>query len=202
VKHYNESDLLKGLYSFDPFVLEEIYNSCFPPIKEMILKNKGSSQDAEDLFQDIMIILCRKVQNNSLNLTSSLKTFLLSIGKNLWRTKLMREKRYQQKIFHTETDLQKDFFEEIEKEYLEVVRYGLYQKHFLRLPNICQKLLSLFLDKIPFKQIANQMGFSSEQYAKKRKHSCKQRLLKSIFNDPEFKSYIDENNPFSDRTIF
>jgi hypothetical protein len=35
------------------------------------------------------------------------------------------------------------------------------------------------------------MGYASENYTKKRKHQCKEYLVKSIKQDSEFKKIID-----------
>jgi hypothetical protein len=45
----------------------------------------------------------------------------------------------------------------------------------------------LFLAGIPLKEIANILGFKSEQYAKKRKYQCKEKLVDSIKSDPVYK---------------
>ena len=44
----------------------------------------------------------------------------------------------------------------------------------------------MLLNKVSSKEIVKSMGFSSEDYANKRKYQCKQILLKRIKNDPEF----------------
>ena len=82
-----------------------------------------------------------------------------------------------------ETEFDHDFSELVEKN----ERFKLYQKHFQMLGSDCQKLLQLFFDKVPLKQIAQIMGYSGEKYVKKRKFKCKEYLVTSIKQDVNFK---------------
>ncbi|MFA4864355.1 MAG: hypothetical protein WC605_11375, partial [Bacteroidales bacterium] len=69
-------------------------------------------------------------------------------------------------------------------------KYRLFQQHFLKLSEDCQKILQLFLGKTSLKEIAEIMGFKTEKYAKTRKFMCKEKLKNSIINDPNFKKYL------------
>ena len=73
-------------------------------------------------------------------------------------------------------------------------RYRLYQKHFTNLGKDCQKILQLYFDKVPLKNIAQIMGFKSEKYAKKRKFKCKEYLIKSIKQDLEYNKILSGDN--------
>jgi hypothetical protein len=73
-------------------------------------------------------------------------------------------------------------------------RYKLYQKHFTNLGKDCQKVLQLYFDKVPLKNIAQIMGFKSEKYAKKRKFKCKEYLIKSIKQDLEYNKILSGDN--------
>jgi hypothetical protein len=66
-------------------------------------------------------------------------------------------------------------------------RFRLYQKYFKQLNEDCQKVLELFLNKVPLREIAEIMGYSSEKYAKKRKYICKEILINNIQKDPKYK---------------
>ena len=71
-------------------------------------------------------------------------------------------------------------------------KYKLFQQHFLQLGEDCQKILRLFLAKVPLREIAEVMGFKSEKYAKTRKFMCKEKLKNQILNDPKYNKLIEE----------
>ena len=69
-------------------------------------------------------------------------------------------------------------------------RYIIYQVHFKKLSQNCQKILELYMARIQLKEIANILGYKSDQYVKKRKHQCKEKLVNSIKNDPRYKELL------------
>ena len=71
------------------------------------------------------------------------------------------------------------------------VKYQSFVKQFENLSDDCQKLLKLFLTKMSAKEIAENMGYKSEFYAKTKKYLCKEALKKLVENDPELKGIID-----------
>ena len=73
-------------------VSQKLY-AYFPVIKKLVLKNNGSTADAEDVFQDALIILIKKVQANNFVLTSSLNTYLYSICRFVWNDELKKKSK-------------------------------------------------------------------------------------------------------------
>ncbi len=63
---------VKGLYSF------------YPGIRKFIAANKGSREDAEDIFQEVLLIVHQQLKQPDFILSSSLKTYSFGIAKNLW----------------------------------------------------------------------------------------------------------------------
>ena len=51
----------------------------FPMMQKIIRHNGGNTQDAEDVFQEALIILVRGIKENDFTLTAKLSTYLFSI---------------------------------------------------------------------------------------------------------------------------
>jgi len=187
--HYTDEAILEGLRKQDRDVIRYVYKEYYPTIKFLIITNSGNETDAEDVFQDAMVIIYRKIIENKLVLTSSFKTFLYSICRNLWLQRLDR-KLFSYEFLENEnlTDMQDSIVVEMRE--AENERYRLFQQHFLRLSEDCKKVLRLFMNKVPLKEIAEIMGFKTEKYAKTRKFMCKEKLKNAIINDPNFKKFI------------
>ncbi len=189
--YYNDEDILSGLKVQDRSVVNYVYKEFFPTIKYLITTNSGSEIDAEDVFQDALVIIFKKVRSDDLILTSSFKTYLYSVCRNLWLQRLDK-KAFSSEFLELENlnELQDTIqfeFTDNENE-----KYKLFQQHFLELGEDCQKVLKLFLQKVPLKEIADLMGFKSEKYAKTRKFMCKEKLKQQIINDPRFKKLMEE----------
>jgi RNA polymerase sigma factor (sigma-70 family) len=188
---YTDEAILEGLRKRDREVIKYIYKEYYPTIKFLIITNSGSDVDAEDVFQDAMVIVYRKITDNMLVLTSSFKTFLYSICRNLWLQRLDR-KLFSHEFLENEnlTDMQDSIVVEITE--MENEKYRLFQQHFLRLSEDCKKILRLFMNKVPLKEIAEIMGFKTEKYAKTRKFMCKEKLKNAIINDPNCKKFLSD----------
>jgi RNA polymerase sigma factor (sigma-70 family) len=186
---YTDEAILDGLKKRDSGIIRYVYKEYYPTIKFLITTNSGTETDAEDVFQDALVVLFKKIAREDLILTSSFKTFLYSICRNLWLQRLDR-RVFSNEFLEMEdlSDLQDNLYLEQPEE--EHEKYRLFQQHFLRLSEDCQKILQLFLGKTSLKEIAEIMGFKTEKYAKTRKFMCKEKLKNSIINDPNFKKYL------------
>ncbi len=182
--HYTVEALLEGIKSSDSEVLQYIYRKFFPVIRLFVINNSGTEEDAKDVFQESLILIFNKIKRGTLELNCAFKTYLYSVCRIQWMKTL--EKRNQ----HAEVEDNQVFVqlgESIEDQLEEQERYRLYQKHFKMLKKECQEILTLFLQKVPMKEIAKKMNVSSEKYLKKKKFECKENLVKRIQNDPIFK---------------
>jgi RNA polymerase sigma factor (sigma-70 family) len=187
---YSNQDLLNGIQRNDTVVLQFIYKNFYSKINFFIKKNSGDDDDANDIFQEAIIIIYRKLKANELVLDCSFETYLYSVSRFLWLKQLEKRKLEKEKIKDNH-----EYNDDIYDNGLEKVvdlneRYRLYQSHFVNLGKDCQKILQLYFDKVPLKNIAQIMGFKSEKYAKKRKFKCKEYLIKSIKQDLEYKSIL------------
>lgn len=184
---YSDQDILNGLRNKDRKMIRFVYTGYFRSIQRLIIKNSGNTEDAEDIFQDVMVILYKKIKNKKLKLTCSLKTYMYAICRNLWLQKLQNKDNSNLELREVNGEHIKPF--ELNKDMQYEEKYNLYQKHFLKLSDDCQEVLKLFLKKASLKEIANIMGFSSVDYAKTRKYLCKKNLIERILNDPECKKF-------------
>jgi len=191
---YSDEQILKGILRHDNLILQYIYKQYYYNINYFIKKNQGSDDDANDIFQEAIIIIYRKIKENDLIFEkSSFKGYLFTVCRLLWLKQLERRRIEKEKINDSlpyQDDLYDDSLNEL---VIKNERYGLYQKHFSSLSTDCQKLLQLFFEKVSLKEIATVMGFKSEKYAKKRKFKCKELLISRIKQDAEFKKILEND---------
>lgn len=192
IKYTNE-DILEGLRNSDRAVIDYVYKEYFPVIRFFIIVNAGDESDAEDIFQDALVIIFRKVCTDDLKLSGSFKTFLYSICRNIWTVKLRGRLDVPEFLDVEKHDMVEDIFE-IDFEETESRKYNLYHKHFLELDKNCKKLLRLFYRMLPLEEIANKMGYKNTDSLKSLKYLCKEKLKNNILNDPKYKKLIKRSN--------
>ena len=181
-------EILKGLTDRDTKVLDYIYENFFHQTKIFINQNSGSEEDAQDIYQDAILIIYQKARNENLTLNCSFSTYLFSVCRLLWLKQLKERKR--KKLYIEDSGK----FVELDEGITELFEYNekqkLFQDHFKKLSYNCQKILELFLARISLKEIANILSYKSEGYVKKRKSKCKDKLVDNIKSDPEFKNIV------------
>jgi RNA polymerase sigma factor (sigma-70 family) len=170
-------------------VLIVLYKNL-PVIKKMITTNGGNSEDAEDIFQEALVVLCMNVKKTDFILTSKLSTYMYSICRFMWKDELKR----RNKMVFSYTDTIKDTIDENaltaiqQEEQLKIA-----ESVVKLLGDRCKELLELFYSgKMKLKEIAEKMGYSSENTAKNQKYKCIEAAKKNL---KEMNSTI--SNPYN-----
>ena len=57
MRTYREEELIDGIRDHDSEILKYVYTTFFPVIENYIFHNNGSHEQAEDVFQEAMIII-------------------------------------------------------------------------------------------------------------------------------------------------
>lgn len=179
-----DSQLLKGLQDSDRKAIQAIYDLALPAVIDWVKQNNGNEQDARDIFQEALIALFRKVSEGEFTLTCTLKSFIRIMCRNLWLTRLRDGKKMQASPLEDVEPIQlpDDLITRLERS----AKDQLFYKHFDALGENCQKILTWFFDKVKLAEIARRLD-TSEGYIKKRKFVCKEKLIKAIQADPNFK---------------
>jgi RNA polymerase sigma factor (sigma-70 family) len=191
---YSDAQILKGILRHDNLILQYIYKQYYYKINYFVKKNQGNEEDASDIFQEAIIVIYRKLKENDLIFEkSSFAGYLFSVCRFLW-LKQLEKRRIERERLNDSLPFQEDLYDDNLIEVIEKnERYGLYQKHFSTLSTDCQKLLQLFFEKVPLKEIAKVMGYKGEKYAKTRKYKCKELLIRRIKQDTEFKKILEND---------
>ncbi len=183
--NYSRDQLLHGVTMRDHHMLDAIYDESFPSVRQMIYMNGGSEQDARDVFQEAMVVLYRKIGTPDFTLTGSVKTFLYAVSRNIW-LKELRGRKYLAKDDLVDT-LEVENGEDYEFSLMQHERLTLYRKKFEELGPDCKRILKMFLNLIPLREITRSMGYKSDQYTKNRRHHCKAWLIRIIRDSKEYK---------------
>jgi RNA polymerase sigma factor (sigma-70 family) len=192
VKRLTDNEILTGLRKRDNRVLQYIYKNSFNPVKQLILHNAGSESDAEDIFQEALIVIFRKLkEENDFELTAAFGTYIYSISRLLWLKHLKKVKKLE--IDPLNRDMEERIeFEEPSPIQDKDLRLAIYQRTLLKIPEDCQKILTLTAQDLSSEEIARQLGFRSKEYVRKRRHFCKEYLVNKIKEDPDYQAMYDE----------
>lgn len=89
----SDQQLVNRLRERDNQAFELLYHFYYPVVERFVLRNSGTRDHAQDVFQETILVLLDKVPAADFELTSSLKTYILAISQNLWLKRLRQAGR-------------------------------------------------------------------------------------------------------------
>ncbi|MBO9730253.1 MAG: sigma-70 family RNA polymerase sigma factor [Chitinophaga sp.] len=172
----SDDTLLIRLRSEQNAAFEVLYHYYFPAITSYITHNHGTSHDAEDIFQEAIIVLLQKIRQPDFQLTASLKTYLFSIARNLWLKRLRDNKLlpvtdiavYQcpEEAFVTTLHPEKSKDEKV-------------QSWIKRITANCQRILkAIFFYREPMESLIKKMKWKNKHTAASQQYKCIQQVKK------------------------
>lgn len=172
---FSDDTLIDKLQKEESASFELLYNLYFTTIAGFIKQNSGNDQDAEDIFQETIIVLLNKVRRPEFVLTSSLKTYLFSISKNLW---LKRLRDYKPAVLLTDDHILSEtpdlLPQQEEDTNIEKVVTWL-QKITIH----CQRILkAIFYLNEPLDSLMIKMGWKNKHTATNQKYKCIEQMRK------------------------
>ncbi|TCI91510.1 RNA polymerase sigma factor [Tenacibaculum sp. M341] len=183
----NKVITLKELAQGNKKTIHHIYLNLFPKIKSYVLKNNGQIEDAEDIFQKALIQIISRYNVNPFEIKSSLEGFIYVASTNLWKRELNKRKI---RVTNSKVIELLSEHDDLVLATLEQEKWELFQEKLNEISENCRTLLKFFFQKTPYKKIANQLGYKSDNVVRQRIFNCKSQLTKAIQNDFRYKNLI------------
>ncbi len=172
--------LLKGLARKDSQAIEQIYRNHYQMIQYLVLQNRGSEDDAADVFQEAMMVLFEKAGNPSFELNCQLKTYLYAVCRHLWLKKLQSLKKLPIQPADVEIAIPVD--EDIELHEKRQQSFDIMEQALHKLGEPCKSLLeAYYIEKKQMQEIADRFQYTNANNAKTQKYKCLMRLKKLFF---------------------
>jgi RNA polymerase sigma factor (sigma-70 family) len=176
-----ENHIVLGIKKGDSKTLKGVYSDHFGMVRNLVLKNSGSDVDAEDVFQDALVVLFKKFNHSEFNLTVKFKTYLYSVCRNIWYTELKRRggKLARLKDYEHHIDLGYEFhvnWKETQED--AIVRM---EKALKYLGDKCKQILLLFYyQKCSMDEIAITLEYNNADSVKTQKYKCIRQLKQNL----------------------
>lgn len=189
---FSDAELLGSLRSGNQVndCIKAIYKNHFDQLCWFVLNNSGNRQDAEDIFQEVVVDFVEAVQKNKFRGESSVKTFLFSLNKYAWLNELKRRGRASQRELNYEKGQDKQELDvsqmimnkEEKSQVLTVVE---------QLGGACKKILLLFYyENLSMKEILEKTEYETEQVVRNKKYKCLKQLEQMLNENPLLKETL------------
>ncbi|WP_128544415.1 RNA polymerase sigma factor [Larkinella soli] len=173
-----EFALVEGLRSGEASAFELLYKQYYPPVARFIRRNHGTEGDAEDVFQESVVVLYQKILRPDFQLRSTLKTFLYGIARNLWLKKLRDDKLIttDEEELITLQDRRDALSEETASDEMREQQVHAWMN---RITGHCRHVLkSIYFREEPITDLMSTMGWKNLHTAANQKYKCIQQLKK------------------------
>lgn len=170
--------------------LSILYRLFFPTISYFVKENSGKTEDAEDIFQEAILVLFNQIKKRDLILTCKLKTYFFSICRNLWLKAIKKNRirtidiQDKEAFVHVEASVFQSFEVNEEQQAMKTL--------LKQLGEDCQKVLLLFYyERLQMKEIAIRMNFANDQVARNKKVKCLKQLTTIMDSSPFFSNFFN-----------
>jgi RNA polymerase sigma factor (sigma-70 family) len=180
-----DEELLVGLAEGSDRALSQLYRQHYPMVAQLVITNSGTDDDAQDIYQDTLVVLYEKVATGNFELNCQLKTYLYAVARRLWLKQLARRGRAPM--------VRADFLAE---EPLEAIADDLadHQRRdrqfeqmasaLSQLGEPCRTLLEdFYIRHLSMNAITEKFGYTNADNAKTQKYKCLTRLKRIFFTD-------------------
>jgi RNA polymerase sigma factor (sigma-70 family) len=183
---YSDSELIVNIKTgrlMDESI-KMIYRQYFSLLSSYVINNSGNQQDAEDIFQEVIVSFIDLVQRDKFRGESSVGTFLYAMNRHTWLNELkrkgrseLRERKFELVRGNEEEDVSHFIADrEAKNEVLNVVG---------RLGEACKKILLLFYyENKGMKEILEETDYENEQVVRNKKYKCLKQLEHMINQNP------------------
>ena len=179
VQPVEEDNLVSSLRLKDERALKLVYRQHYATITNMVMNNGGSLQEAKDVYQDAVIFLYEKLQDDQFELNCQIKTFLYSVSRNIWLKQLKVRKKFEGTIVDTEEIPEQIWESAMESE----DRYQALALALASLGEPCNNIMrDFYINKSSMEEITEKFGYTNTDNAKNQKYKCLKRLKKLFFS--------------------
>lgn len=181
----NDNELIEAIRNRDREAFKYLYKNYTGAIKQFVIKSGGEEFDAEEIEQEVIILLYEKIVSGKFVLKegTKLSTYMYAVGKNMYY-KMCRKKGIVMNSIDGSFELPEsvdididNFLDDPKKNEKEVI--GAIEE----LNQDCRDILTMFYyDKMSMRDISKKMGTISEDNVRKRKFRCLEKLRNVLIN--------------------
>ncbi len=172
--------VISAIKANDSDTLNSIYNTNYPKIEALILKNNGTIEHAKDIYQEAFLAVWQNIKQNKFipNNESSINGYLYTIAKNKWMD-VLRSQGFKKTIVVSQLhhfEIKDEENNGINDDILKDKRLEDVMLAFKNLGNACKSLLRKFyFEKKSMNLIAEELALDSAS-TRNKKYRCMQKL--------------------------
>ncbi|MBZ4036022.1 sigma-70 family RNA polymerase sigma factor [Flavobacterium sp. 17A] len=186
-KIHPDQKYIDGLASNDSVVIEMIYKKFAPKVVQFVHNNSGDKDQAQDVIQEVLILLFNQAKANTLQLTCPFDAYFFLLCKRRWLNELKKSSNKGVTIYENVVSINESAHELIGQAEEFDEKQKLFDAMFLKLGEKCQEVLKLSFSLKSMEEVAAKLNVTYG-YVRKKKSLCVGQLTEWIQEAKNFNS--------------
>lgn len=155
-------------------------------VLQHVCREGGDEPGGEDVFQECLILLDRNIRDGRFLKESSLQTYFLGIAKQYWFNRRRNIRPVSMPPAYDHPDNDHPEWITLQNERQDMVNYIIGQ-----LSDHCKEVLSLYKLSLTNEEIAQELGLSSPELAKKYTYRCREKFKSFVLSRKDILEHLD-----------
>ena len=186
-KPHPDQSFIEGLATNNSAIIQSIYKIFVPKVVSYIRNNSGDEDQAQDVVQEIMIVLFNQAKAKSLQLSCPFDAYFFLLCKRKWLNELKKASNKGVTIKEEETSTNEPTADMVAETELFEEKQQLFDAMFQKLGEKCQEVLKLSFTIKSMEEVAEKFNVTYG-YVRKKKSLCIGQLTQWIQENSRFKS--------------
>lgn len=178
---------IEGLANNDSVIIQSIYKKFVPKVVSYIRNNSGDEDQAQDVVQEIMILLFNQAKAKKLQLSCPFDAYFFLLCKRKWLNELKKSSSKGVTIDEDFLSVNEPTAEMVSQTEIFDEKQQLFDAMFQKLGEKCQELLKLSFTIKSMEEVAEKLQVTYG-YVRKKKSLCTGQLTQWIQESNRFKS--------------
>ncbi|MDO8365335.1 MAG: RNA polymerase sigma factor [Saprospiraceae bacterium] len=176
---HSDHRYIEALRRNDERSIREIYKQHSAQTIRWVVARGGSSDDAQDIFQEALVAIFQKAQNADFVLTCPLGALIHVICSRKWIDRIRQNNRdagvRKEEELRYESEAEGDVLIEAEEVLAEQAKQSRLREAFQQISELCQRLLTLLSNGTKPLEAAEILQMNSVDTLYRRKNACTER---------------------------
>ncbi|MFB9078329.1 RNA polymerase sigma factor [Flavobacterium procerum] len=186
-KTHPDQKYIDGLAANDSVIIEMIYKKFAPKVCMFITNNSGDKDQAQDVIQEVLILLFNQAKANKLTLTCPFDAYFFLLCKRRWLNELKKSDNKGVTIYEHVVSTNESAHDLIAQTEEFDEKQQLFDAMFQKLGEKCQEVLKLSFTLKTMEEVAAKLNVTYG-YVRKKKSLCVGQLTQWIQEAKNFNS--------------
>lgn len=184
---HSDQIYIDGLADNNSAVIQSIYKKFVPKVVSYIRNNSGDEDQAQDVVQEVLILLFTQAKAKKLQLSCPFDAYFFLLCKRKWFNELKKVSNKGVTINESFTSTTESTLEMVSETELFVEKQELFDLMFHKLGDKCKEVLQLSFSLKSMEEVAEKLQVTYG-YVRKKKSLCTGQLTQWIQETNRFKS--------------